>query len=53
MKTAVSTSKVDDPEKRAAGAFEHDQSVITTLLMRDVPLQVSAALAVTLTATRV
>jgi hypothetical protein len=53
METAVSTSKIGHPEKRAVSAFERDQSVLTTRLMRYVPRQVSAALALPLTATRV
>ncbi|THF69319.1 hypothetical protein E7T06_12585 [Deinococcus sp. Arct2-2] len=53
MKTAVSTSTMGDPEQRAVSAFERYSSVLTTLLMRCVPLQVSAALSLPLTATRV
>jgi hypothetical protein len=53
MKTAVSTSTMGNPEKRAVSAFELYWSVVTTLLMRCVLLQVPAALFVTLTATPV
>ncbi|WP_168733636.1 reverse transcriptase N-terminal domain-containing protein [Deinococcus sp. Arct2-2] len=44
LKTAVSTSKMGNPEKRAVSAFERHQFVITTRRIRCVPLQVSTAL---------